>query len=148
MNMLAELGKNKLYVFALIALLVLAGAFLVFRRSASAGSEEAFDPAALAESAGDSKKTLLFFRANWCGHCSRFKPVWDDACKEIEKRPHLRDVELKEVDVDTEEAKPLIQKHNVHGFPHVVLVYGADKNDVYSGNRTKEDLVDFLERVR
>lgn len=146
--MLAELGKNKLYVIALVALLVLAGAFFLYRRSVSAGSEEAFDPAAVAESAGDSKKTLIFFRANWCGHCTRFKPVWDETCAEMDQRPHLLDVERKEVDVDTEEAKPLLQKHNVRGFPHVVLVYGGDKEEVYSGNRTKEDMIDFLERAR
>ena len=146
--MFAELGKNKLYVFALIALLVLAGAFFLYKRSATAGSEEAFDPAAVAESAGHSKRTLIFFRANWCGHCTRFKPVWDETCAEIDKRPHLADVERVELDVDTEEAKPLMQKHNVRGFPHVVLVYGGDKEEVYSGTRTKEDLIDFLERAR
>ena len=142
--MLGALGKNKLYLFAILFVIVLIGVYISYKWLA--GSTEAFDGAPLESdgAATPSKVVVIFFRANWCGHCTRFKPVWDETCADKVARSDLEEVEMKEVDVDTEEAKPLMQKHNVRGFPHVVMVNG-DKEDVYSGNRTKEDLLSFIE---
>ena len=88
---------------------------------------------------------LIFFKANWCGHCQRFKPVWDDVMNECSKDDKYSHITMKELDIDTDEAKPLMQKHNVRGFPHVVLVGEESSNDkVFQRNRTKEELLAFL----
>jgi thiol-disulfide isomerase/thioredoxin len=90
-----------------------------------------------------SDKTLMFFRADWCGHCTRFKPVWDDFKEECKQK--YPNVELSELNIDEEASKPLMEKHNVRGFPHVVLV-GKDVEDVvFTKNRTKEDLLAFIQ---
>lgn len=87
-------------------------------------------------------KTLIFFKANWCGHCNRFKPVWDEFVSECKAKNEP--TQLLELDIDEESTKPLMQKHNVRGFPHVVLT-GANVEDVvFTKNRTKEDLIAFL----
>lgn len=93
---------------------------------------------------GDSStKTLIFFKATWCGHCSRFKPVWDEFVKECEQKHNK--TKLLELDIDNEESKPLMEKHNVRGFPHVVLVEEEKDDIVFTKNRTKEDLHAFLD---
>ena len=87
-------------------------------------------------------KTLIFFKATWCGHCSRFKPVWDEFKTECEQKNEK--TTLLELDIDNEESKPLMKKHNVRGFPHVVLVQENKDDIVFTNNRTKEDLHAFL----
>ena len=90
----------------------------------------------------NSTKTLIFFKANWCGHCNRFKPVWDEFVSECQQKNEQ--TKLLELDIDNEESKPLMEKHNVRGFPHVVLVEDNHDDIVFTKNRTKEDLLTFL----
>lgn len=87
-------------------------------------------------------KTLIFFKANMCSHCKRFKPVWDEFVEECKRNNEK--TALLELDVENEEAKPLIEKHKVKGFPHVVLVAENKDDIVFTSNRTKEDLLTFL----
>lgn len=93
-----------------------------------------------------SPQELIFFKADWCGHCQRFKPIWDEVvneCSSLDKYSHIR---MKELNIDTDEAKPLMQKHNVRGFPHVVLVSEeGNEEKVFQKNRTKEELLAFLD---
>ncbi|QOI90278.1 thioredoxin domain-containing protein R362 [Pyramimonas orientalis virus] len=92
---------------------------------------------------GDGTKVFMFFRADWCGHCKRFKPVWDEFKKECEvKHP---EVKLMELDVDQETSKPLMEKHNVRGFPHIVITDENKEDVVFNKNRTKEDLLMFVQ---
>lgn len=97
---------------------------------------------AMSESFTTSDKTLIFFKANWCGHCNRFKPVWDEFALECQQ--NNIGVKVLELDIDEEETKPLMEKHNVRGFPHVVLVEENKDDIVFTKNRTKEELFAFL----
>jgi len=91
----------------------------------------------------NSTKTLIFFKATWCGHCNRFKPVWDEFVAECNQKNEQ--ITLLELDIDDEASKPLMEKHNVRGFPHVVLVEDNRDDIVFTKNRTKEDLLAFLQ---
>ena len=90
----------------------------------------------------ETYKTLIFFKANMCSHCNRFKPVWDEFVKECKKNNEK--TTLLEIDIENEESKPLIEKHKVRGFPHVVLVEENKDDIIFTNNRTKEDLLAFL----
>lgn len=87
-------------------------------------------------------KTLIFFKANWCGHCKRFKPVWDEFVEDCKK--NNEPTKLLELDIDNEESKPFVEKHNVRGFPHVVLTEDNKEDIVFTKNRTKDELLAFL----
>jgi thiol-disulfide isomerase/thioredoxin len=98
----------------------------------------------------NGKKTLYFFKADWCGHCQRFKPVWDEVVDHCNTNhpDKYNGIELVELNIDKDETKPLMQKHSVRGFPHVVITDATDstENDiVFNRNRTKEDLIAFIE---
>jgi thiol-disulfide isomerase/thioredoxin len=93
---------------------------------------------------GNSRKTMIFFRANWCGHCQRFKPVWDEFVNDVNASDTMN-IDIQELDIDLPESKPFIEKHNVRGFPHLVLVDNESNNEkVFDKNRTKEDLIAFI----
>lgn len=133
----AWLRNNRIMI--LVAAVVILGVMLYTCTRSKSTETEGFE-------GGSNQKMLLFFRANWCGHCTRFKPVWDEFKTECEQKSLFPNVKIIELDIDQESSKEKMTKHNVRGFPHVVLTDMNDENDtVYSGNRTKEDLIKFLE---
>lgn len=91
-----------------------------------------------------NKKQLIFFKANWCGHCQRFKPVWDSFVHECTTTNVFDNVEFVELDIDKEETKPIMSKHNVNGFPHVVLAEESKDDVVFNKDRNIEALKEFL----
>lgn len=133
--------RNNRILILVAAVIILAVLLYSCTRSktASTSTKEGFN-------GGNNQKKLMFFRAEWCGHCTRFKPVWDEFVSECTNTKMFPHVQIVELDIDQESTKPLMAKHNVGGFPHVVLTDANDENDVvYSGNRTKEDLIQFLQ---
>ena len=90
-----------------------------------------------------SEKTLIFFKASWCGHCKRFQPVWDEFKQELEKENIP--IKLAEYDVDDEATKPLLEAHNVRGFPTVLLEENGKDDVVFTRNRTVDDLKSFCQ---
>ena len=93
----------------------------------------------------ESKQTLLFFYADWCPHCTNFKPEVMKLKKQNESNKQL------EVKILEESVCPpdLMKKHNIRGFPTVILV-NSDSNGVethanpYQGERTMDGLQHFL----
>lgn len=125
--------KNLCCLFCIVIVIAFMGCMVYYLQNKK--SKETFE-------GNDNMKTLIFFKANWCGHCNRFKPVWDEFVTECKHKNEP--TKLLELDIDQEESKPLMQKHNVRGFPHVVLT-GENQDDiVFTKNRTKEDLIAFL----
>ena len=96
---------------------------------------------------------LIFYWANWCGVCQKIKPLWKQARTEIEKI--YKNVNIKEVNCDT----PSVDKCFINtgsgnqmldGVPTILLrSNGIDveykKNDFLTGDRSKNDLMKFLE---
>ena len=67
-------------------------------------------------------------------------PHWSAASKENKSGISMRAVERKEKD-----GPELCKKHNVQGFPTILLVNGDGKKiKNYSGERTKSGLMNFM----
>lgn len=130
------LKNNKMILLAVVVGLFVALSVLLFFKMCKK-SKESFQ--------SENKSTLIFFRANWCGHCQRFKPVWDEFVKECNNSDKYNQIEIIELDIDKEDSKPLMEKHNVRGFPHVVLAKDNEPDKVFKRNRTKEELFAFLD---
>lgn len=129
--MFKSLNKNYITILSLLLVVVVTTYCMhCYRKS----KKESFTE-------GGSSKTLIFFKASWCGHCKRFQPVWDDFKTQLQSNP--MPIELKEYDVDEEETKPLLEQHNVRGFPTVLLEETGKEDVVFTKNRTVEDLVSF-----
>lgn len=56
------------------------------------------------------KKSMVAFKAPWCGHCKKLKPDWDKLADAVE-------VVIAEVDCTKEQS--LCQKHGVQGYPTI-----------------------------
>ena len=83
-----------------------------------------------------SRKTLVFFYADWCGYCKKFWPTWN----KLKKRKNINFVEIS----DKQAAL-----YNVQSFPTIRLYSGdVSPNDhtykEYRGDRSFGDLLSFI----
>jgi thioredoxin 1 len=84
----------------------------------------------------DVKKTLYLFKADWCGHCRGFKPVWQQLQDELGDK-------IEFVTYDADKNKNEINKYNIEGFPTLILKKGNEAIE-YVGNRDLNSLKDFI----
>ena len=139
-----QFTRQQLLMAAIAVLAVVALALLIAivrRRRAKTPSEETSE----GFQTGAEEYSLYFFRANWCGYCKQFKPIWDDFVDECNNSDSFKNVAIVELDVDEESSKELLKKYDVKGFPHVVLVHNArDERMVFDRERSKEQLMKFM----
>ena len=83
------------------------------------------------------KDKLYFFKANWCGHCNNFKPIWS----QLENSNLKNKVEF--ITLDSEVNKNEMKKYNISGYPTIILKK-EDKHIEYEGERSINAIEKFL----
>jgi thiol-disulfide isomerase/thioredoxin len=96
----------------------------------------------------DSSKNaeLMFFYADWCPHCGRAKPEWEEVRSEYEgKTINGYVVKFKEIDCtnETEESERLIEKYKIEGYPTLKLIKDGSVIE-FDAKVSKENMVEFL----
>ena len=87
----------------------------------------------------DGKDGILrFFYADWCPHCKKSKPEWEQLLQKYKGT-----IQLKAVDC-TNGATSIAKQLDVEGFPTFVLSKNG-KNIEYNGKRNANSLLMFLE---
>lgn len=89
--------------------------------------------------------TIVKFFAPWCGHCKRLVPTWNDLAG---KYVGNRNVKVAKVDCTLADNKELCSQQEVDGFPTIFIYKNGDKITEYNGNRSLDDLVNFINRHR
>ncbi|KAI4457365.1 protein disulfide-isomerase c17h9.14c-related [Holotrichia oblita] len=85
--------------------------------------------------------SFVKFFAPWCGHCKRLAPTWEELGKKL---LHDNSVNIVKVDCTLEVNKELCKEQEVDGFPTIYLYKNGLKISEYTGNRSLEDLVEFV----
>lgn len=76
-----------------------------------------------------------------CGHCDEMKPSWKSACNEY-NNPDYKMLTI----IHMQSYSDFMgSKDNPMGFPHVVT-HNNKKINTYSGDRTKEDIIKWLDK--
>jgi thioredoxin-like negative regulator of GroEL len=81
---------------------------------------------------------LYLFKADWCGHCVAFKPVWENLKTNMQSK-------IKMITYDSKEHAEEIKEFKVSGFPTIILM--NNKNAIeYSGPRNEQAITDFVNK--
>ena len=86
-----------------------------------------------------NSKEFVLVHMNGCGHCKTLMPEWDAANKENKTGITMRSVEMNEDD-----GPELCKKHDITGFPTMLVLENGNKVKDYNGERNKKGLLDFL----
>jgi len=90
------------------------------------------------QNGGSTKPTLYLFKAEWCGHCNRFKSEWEKLINnDILKK------EINFITMDSEINKTEMNEWKIEGFPTIILQMNNNAIE-YSGNRTFNEIEKFI----
>ncbi|RDY09034.1 Protein disulfide-isomerase, partial [Mucuna pruriens] len=89
------------------------------------------------------KDVLLEFYAPWCGHCKKLAPILDEVAVSYQSNP---DVIIAKLDASANDIP--LDIFDVQGYPTLYFRSASGKITQYDGNRTKEDIIDFIEKNR
>ena len=87
-----------------------------------------------------NNKEFVLVHMNGCGHCKTLMPEWKSAAKSNNTGISMRAVEMNEAD-----GPELCKKHNITGFPTMILLNNGKKVADYNGERNKDGLLKFLQ---
>lgn len=86
------------------------------------------------------KLVLVDFWASWCVPCKMMAPVLNDLAEEISGQ-------VKVCKVNVDEYQSLASKYNIRGIPTMVLLRDGREIDRFVGAKTKQFLLDKINRA-
>ncbi len=89
-----------------------------------------------------SNSKLILFYADWCGHCTKFKPIFDEELKPLISSSNIP-VKLESIDCDKN--PEITSKYDVSAFPTLILEVN-NKSIKYDGQRKSEDIIKFIKK--
>lgn len=93
----------------------------------------------LNKTGGSPQKEIMLFKADWCGHCNRFKPTFDKVSEMLNSK-------YKFTVIDIEKNPELTKQNNIEGFP-TVLIKDNEGTTEYSGGRDFDSFYNYLNEL-
>ena len=123
----------------IILLIILAVLYFVYTKFLKEGFET--DSSNLDDQVKSGTKLVLFY-ADWCGHCKKIKPVWDETAKEV----NVEEVKMIKVNCGegTDEDQRVMKKYSIDGYPTIIKFVNG-KASMYQGDRNSESFKEMFQ---
>ena len=90
------------------------------------------------QNGGGKNPELIAFTAKWCGHCVKFKPLFDELKKDYSNI-------ISFVNYDSEKDMEKIKEYKINGYPTLYLKHNNNLIE-YSGLRNKDEILKFVKK--
>lgn len=78
---------------------------------------------------------VKLYYANWCGHCTRFKPEWEAI------KTKLQEHGIKHSEYEHGKDAEEVERANVKGFPTIRIAMNGNPEEDYTGERTADAIL-------
>ena len=89
--------------------------------------------------------SLSLYYANWCGHCNKFKPTWE----QIKNQLNNSNINVLTIDCSGDSNDTSINKTpngtELEGFPTIILSKN-NKDIIYNGERNASSILNFIKQ--
>jgi thiol-disulfide isomerase/thioredoxin len=93
---------------------------------------------------------VTLYYAKWCGHCTSFKPKWNELKKTVDElttnknlnKNGINTITFREIEDSEIKGNPELEKQ-VDGFPTIVIT-NSGKDIKYEGPRTVNEILKFI----
>ena len=126
----------------IIILIILVALYFIYDKFLKEGFEGFETDSGNLDDQVKSGTKLVLFYADWCGHCKKIKPVWDETAKEINSD------EVKMIKVNcgegSKEDQEIMKKYSIDGYPTIIKFVNG-KATLYQGDRDADSFKDIFE---
>jgi thiol-disulfide isomerase/thioredoxin len=102
---------------------------------------DVIDPVSLKQFEGiyNKEPIMIWYHANWCGHCINMADEWEEFNKHCESK------NMNTAKISDEMLSNLKYEHNVKGFPTIELHNKGQKVKDFEQQRNSKEFINFLE---
>lgn len=95
------------------------------------------NPESFAQLTSSSKNGMIKYYQSWCGHCTALKPTWDQLAESVDSSVFI-------ADVNCGDQQEMCEEMEITGYPTIKVFKAGEETSNYSGGRTLDDLLEFV----
>ena len=114
--------KKVIFIILLAAVFIVTAVYVYKKHISDKNSSQ---PKKQTCASGESKSADLYlFYTEWCPHCKKTKPEWEQLKKNYSGNNNVNGYKLNFIDVDCDANPEIADKFKVEGYPTIKLVKG------------------------
>ena len=114
--------KKVIFIILLAAVFIVTAVYVYKKHSSDKNSSQ---PKKQTCASGESKSADLYlFYTEWCPHCKKTKPEWEQLKKNYSGNNNVNGYKLNFIEVDCDANPEIADKFKVEGYPTIKLVKG------------------------
>ena len=114
--------KKVIFIILLAAVFIVTAVYVYKKHISDKNSSQ---PKKQTCASGESKSTDLYlFYTEWCPHCKKTKPEWEQLKKNYSGNNNVNGYKLNFIEVDCDANPEIADKFKVEGYPTIKLVKG------------------------
>jgi thiol-disulfide isomerase/thioredoxin len=149
-NYISKININTIIIFSLFLIFIFISSYIYYKYILKKlNSKFNHNLENSNNNSGDLQAELLLFSVDWCPHCKKAKPIWDDLKSEYENK-NINGYKIIFTDIDctneTPEIESIIKKYSIDGYPTIKLLKDNQVIE-YDAKPSKSTLSEFLNTV-